>query len=241
MTRHHRCGVAVAALMISSAEPVLAQDEATQPLYELRPGTVLVLVPETGVTYQLPVTLAVEVCPDIDEAYLVSDFQGTTEVVCEVPETVAVEYDFESRGNDDDDDAAVAPTEPTEPTPPELEPAGIDAETDDDGQGAVDDGVTGTDGAVDADTGTDTDAGTDVDAGDDTGVEAGVEPEVDAGTDAGTDDDTGTDAGTGVDAGDDAAGADDAGTDAGSDDAGGDDAGGDDAGAGGDTSDSTEG
>lgn len=227
MTRYYRCGVAVAALMMSSAMPVLAQDEATQPLYELRPGTVLVLVPETGVTYQLPVTLAVEVCPDIDEAYLVSDFQGTTEVVCEVPEAVATEYDFESRANDDDDDAAVAPTETT---PPELEPAGIDAETGDDGQDAVDDGVTGTDGEVDAGTGTGTDigtdAGTDVDAGDDAGVDAGV----DAGTDAGAD------AGTGVDAGDDAAGADDAGTDAG-----GDDAGGDDAGSGGDTSDSTGG
>jgi len=186
-----KCGAAVAALMTSQALPVLAQDEAAQPLYELQPGTVVILVPETGLTYQLPVTVAVEVCPDIDEAYLVSDFEGTTGGGSEIRETVSAEYDFESLGGDGDNNA--------EPVAEAADPASTDGAVEED------------DGAVSPDDGT-VDAGTDADAGGDTDDDVGVDTGSDAGTDGGSEDDAGADAGGDVDAGTDGAAA---GTDAG--------------------------
>ena len=162
MIRLKRCGL-LAALMTSSALPSLAQEAGGDGgRFEPVPGTVVVVVPETEVTYQIPVSLAAEVCPEIDDAYLATDFEGTTEVVCEVPESVAVENDFAAlpNGVEGDDDGTTV-DEATGAGADAAGGTGVDAET-----GAGTDAAPG----IESDAGTETDGGgTDSGAGTEVG------------------------------------------------------------------------
>jgi hypothetical protein len=166
-------GAALSALLVSAAVPALAQDDSQVGLFQVVPGTAVVFSPDTGLYYQVPVNFAYEICPDIDQAYLVTDFAGTTEVVCEVDAATVEERDFTgfawARDNDND------------------------GEADERGEAAMDD-----DGDDPADGGAD--AGADADAGAETDVDAGVETgddgaDVDAGVDADASVDSDTDAG----------------------------------------------
>ncbi|NAZ36596.1 hypothetical protein [Rubellimicrobium sp. CFH 75288] len=216
-------GAAAVALVAAVPAASLAQETTTQDagtttygqvagqgdaLFELQPGTVVVFVPETGLLYQVPVTIATEVCPDIDDAYLVSDFQGTTEVVCEVPAAVAEERDFDSfpnapRGDGASDDGSDDMTG-DDAMDDDADGAGAEAGTGADaGTVGVGDDMT-PDEATDDATGGTTDDATDAadDATDDGAADAapaaGADAATGTGADAGADTTTGTDAGAGA-------------------------------------------
>ena len=80
-----------ATLLLTAALPALAQDVVTldapltddgvQQAFVLTPSTVLIQLAD-GIYYQVPGTVAVQVCETADEVWTREDFPGTLEVVC---------------------------------------------------------------------------------------------------------------------------------------------------------------
>jgi hypothetical protein len=65
----------------------------------------LVNVSVDGNTVQVPVTVAAQVCADVDVNVISEQYVGSDDIVCEIDQETAAEHNIEVDGEDGEDDA----------------------------------------------------------------------------------------------------------------------------------------